>query len=179
MLGAIVAVIALAAAAVLYFTDGFGIWARPGPIVKPVSATVFSPGGAPDNPQQAGLAIDGNPDTSWSTVTYKDAVPFPNFIEGEGLVLHLSEPTALSAVSVDLSSTGTEIQIRSSPTETPAALADTTELTPATPLQPGHNVIEVHDQTETSNVLVWITKLGTTDGKSRTEISEITLQAAA
>jgi serine/threonine protein kinase len=179
MLGAIVGVIALAAAAVLYFTDGFGIWARPGPVVKPVSATVFSPGATPDNPQQAGLAIDGNPDTSWSTVTYRDAVPFPNFIEGEGLMLRLSEPTALSAVTIDLSSTGTEVQLRSSPTETPAALADTTELTPTTPLQPGHNVIEVHDQTETSNVLVWITKLGTTDGKSRTEISEITLQAAA
>jgi serine/threonine protein kinase len=179
MLGAIVGVIALAAAAVLYFTDGFGIWARPGAVVHPVSATVFLPGGAPDNPQQAGFAIDGNPDTSWSTVTYKDAVPFPNFIEGEGLVLHLSEPTALSAVTIDLSSTGTEVQIRSSPTDKPAALADTTELTPTTPLQPGHNAVEVHDQTKTSNVLVWITKLGTTDGKSRIEISEITLRAAA
>ena len=177
-LGAIVAVIALAVAAVLYFTDGFGIWARPGAVVHPVSATVFSPGGAPDNPQQAGLAIDGNPDTSWSTVTYNDAVPFPNFIEGEGLVLHLSEPTALSAVTIDLSSSGTEVQIRSSPTDKPAALADTTELTPTTPLQPGHNRIQVHDQTKTSNVLVWITKLGTADGKSRTDISEITLQAA-
>jgi hypothetical protein len=37
----------------------------------------------------------------------------------------------------------------------------------------------VHDRSKTSNVLVWITKLGTTDGQSRTEISEITLQAAA
>ena len=79
---AVVGVIVLTAGAVLYFTDGFGIWTRPGPIVKPVSATVFSPDGAPDNPQKADLAIDGNPDTAWSTVTYKDAVPFPNFIEG-------------------------------------------------------------------------------------------------
>ena len=39
--------------------------------------------------------------------------------------------------------------------------------------------IEVHDQTKTSNVLVWISTLGTTDGRSRTAISEITLQAAA
>ena len=178
-LGAIVGVIVLAAAAVLFFTDGFGIWSRPGPIVKPVSATVFSPGGAPDNPQQADSAIDGNPDTSWSTVTYTDPVPFPNFIEGEGLLLHLSEPTALSAVTIDLSSTGTEVQIRSSPTEKPAALADTTELTPVTPLQAGDNRIEVNDPTKTSNVLVWISKLGTTDGKSRTEITEITLQAAS
>src|SRR6185369_16864687 len=127
---AVVGVIVLTAGAVLYFTDGFGMWTRPGPIVKPVSATVFSPDGAPDNPQKADLAIDGNPDTAWSTVTYKDPVPFPNFVEGEGLLLHLSEPTALSAVTIDVSSTGTEVQIRSSPTEKPATLADTSELTP-------------------------------------------------
>ncbi|MDZ4267227.1 MAG: serine/threonine-protein kinase [Mycobacterium sp.] len=178
-LAAVIGVIVLAAAAVVWFTDGFGRWTGPGPIVKPVSATVFSPSGVPDNPQKAGLAIDGNPETSWPTVTYRDPVPFPNFIEGEGLVLHLSEPTALSAVIIDLSSTGTEVQIRSSPTENPAELADTTELTPTTPLQPGRNRIEVRDRTKTSNVLVWISTLGTTDGQSRTAISEVTLQAAA
>ena len=176
---ALMGVIVLTVAAVAWLTDGFGLWSRPGPIVTPVSATVFSPSGAPDNPQEAGSAIDGNPDTSWSTATYKDPVPFPNFVEGEGLLLHLSAPTALSAVTIDLSSTGTEVQIRSSPTETPATLDDTTELTPTTPLQPGHNRIAVGDATKTSNVLVWITKLGTIDGQSRTAISEITLQAAA
>jgi serine/threonine protein kinase len=176
---AIIGVIVLTAAAVLFFTNGFGIWTRDGPIVKPVSATVFSPGGAADNPQDADLAIDGNPDTLWSTVTYKDPVPFPNFIEGMGLLLHLSEATALSAVTIDVSSTGTEVQIRSSPTDAPTDLADTTELTPTTPLEHGHNRIAVRDRTETSNVLVWITTLGTTNGESRTEISDITLRAAA
>jgi serine/threonine protein kinase len=176
---AAVGVIVLTAAAVLYFTEGFGIWTRPGRIVKPVSATVFSPDGAPDNPQNANLAIDGNPNTVWSTVTYKDAVPFPKFIEGMGLLLHLSEPTALSAVTIDVSSTGTQVQIRSSPTEAPAKLADTVELTPTMPLQPGHNRIAVHDRTKTSNVLVWISTLGSTHGESRMEISEITLRAAA
>ena len=147
-------------------------------MVKPVSATVFAPGGEPDNPQQAKLAIDGNPNTGWSTVTYKDAVPFPKFIQGMGLLLHLSEPTALSVVTVDVPSTGTQVQIRSSPTENPAKLDDTTELTPTTSLQPGHNRIAVHNGTKTSNVLVWISTLGTTNGESRTELSEITLQAA-
>ncbi|WP_204808059.1 serine/threonine-protein kinase [Mycobacterium riyadhense] len=176
---AAVGVILLTAAAVLWFTDGSGHWTRPGPIVKPVSATVFSPDGAPDNPQDAKLAIDGNPNTAWSTVTYKDAVPFPKFIQGMGLLLHLSEPTALSAVTIDVSSTGTQVQIRSSPTDAPTRLADTSELTPTTSLQPGHNRVAVHNRTKTSNVLVWISTLGTTDGASRTEISEITLQAAA
>ena len=169
----------LTAAAVLYLTDGFGIWTRPARIVEPTSATVFSPDGAPDNPQNAKLAIDGNPDTAWSTVTYQDAIPFPKFIEGMGLLLHLSEPTALSAVTIDVSSTGSQVQIRSSPAEAPAKLADTTELTPNTPLQPGHNRIAVHNQTKTANVLVWISKLGSTDGRSRMQISEITLEAAA
>jgi serine/threonine protein kinase len=178
-IAAVAGVIVLTVAAVLFFTDGFGMSTRPGPMVKPTSATVFSPGGAPDNPQEADLAIDGSPDTGWSTVTYKDPVPFPTFIEGEGLLLHLSEPTALSAVTIDVSSTGTKVQIRSSPTENPAKLADTTELTPTTSLQPGHNRIEVGNRTETSNVLVWISTLGTTDGQSRTSISDITLQAVA
>ena len=63
------------------------------------------------------------------------------------------------------------MQIRSSATENPAKLADTTELVPTTSLQRGHNRIEVHDRTKTSNVLVWITKLGTIDGQSRTSRS--------
>lgn len=176
---AVIGVVVLTAAAVVWFTDGFGRWTRPGPIVKPVSATVFSPDGAPDNPQDAKLAIDGNPNTAWSTVTYKDAVPFPKFIEGMGLLLHLSEPIALSAVTIDVSSTGTKVQIRSSPIEAPAKLADTVELTPTTPLEPGHNRIPVHNRTKTSNVLVWISTLGTTNGESRTKIYEITLQATA
>ena len=176
-IAALLAVIAVAVGAVLYFT-GSGGTSRPGPVVKPESATVFAPGGSPDNPQDAGKAIDGDPNTAWSTVTYRDAVPFPTFIEGQGLILHLSEPTSLSAVTIDISSTGTEVQIRSSPTEKPAALDDTTELAPTATLQPGENRIEIEDPSKTSNVLVWISKLGTTDGKSRTEISEVTLQAA-
>ncbi|MBW0012791.1 protein kinase family protein, partial [Mycobacterium sp.] len=68
--------------------------------VKPVKATVFSPGGPPDSPNTAGLAIDGNPATAWSTDTYVDAQPFPKFKDGVGLLLQLPEPTSLSAVAI-------------------------------------------------------------------------------
>ena len=43
----------------------------------------------------------------------------------------------------------------------------------------GHNRIAVRDRSTTANVLVWIITLVTTKGQSRTDISEITLQAAA
>ena len=152
---------------------------RPAVPVKPVAATVFSPGGGADNPGQAGLAIDGDPKTGWSTDTYFDAVPFPNFKRGVGLLVQLPRPAVVTAVGLEVASTGTQVQIRSSPTANPAALSDTTELTPPVPLAPGHNRIPVNNAPPTSTVLVWISTLGTTDGKSRAEIAEITLEAAA
>jgi putative peptidoglycan lipid II flippase len=147
-----------------------------GATVKPVRATVFSPEGGADSPGLADLAIDGNPATVWPTDTYSDAAPFPAFKNGVGLMLELPQPTKLSEVTVEVSSTGTSVQIRSSQTPTPSALEDTTELTPPTPLKPGPNTISVNDATPTSNVLVWISTLGTVNGESRSDISEITLK---
>ncbi len=52
-------------------------------------------------------------------------------------------------------------------------------LTPATALKTGHNTIPVRAGAATSNLLVWITTLGSTDGKNRSELSKITIQAAS
>ena len=146
--------------------------------VKPVKAVVFSPGGSPDSPNSAGLAIDGNPTTAWSTDTYFDPQPFPKFKDGVGLMLQLAEPTPLSSVAIDLNSTGTVAQIRSSAGMTPAKLGDTAELTPPSPLQPGHNVLPIKSSAPTTFVLIWISTLGNTGGRSHSDISEVTLQSA-
>ena len=130
-------------------------------------------------PGQAGQAIDGDPSTSWSTEVYTDAVPFPSFKQGEGLMLQLPSPTVVGQVTIDTPSTGTKVEIRSASTPTPSTLNDTTVLAPAFPLKPGHNVIPVRAGSPTSNLLVWISTLGTTNGKSQASISEITVQAAS
>ncbi|MBY0441797.1 MAG: murein biosynthesis integral membrane protein MurJ [Mycobacteriaceae bacterium] len=150
-----------------------------GSVVKPIRATVFSPGEDADNPAQAGMAIDGDPASAWSTDTYSDAVPFPGFKSGVGLLLQLPNPTVVGWVTLDVPSTGTKVEIRSSSTPTPAKLDDTTALTPPTLLQPGHNSIQLKTAPPTSNLLVWISTLGSTDGKSRTEISELIVRAAS
>ncbi|HET7667893.1 MAG TPA: protein kinase family protein [Mycobacterium sp.] len=144
-----------------------------------ISAAVFSPDGSPDSPDSAGAAIDGNPATAWSTDTYYDADPFPKFKPGVGLLVQLAQPTAVKAVAVDLNSTGTVVQVRAAANNKPAALADTTELTPPTPMQPGHNRIPVTAAQPVSTVLVWISTLGSSNGMSRAAISEITLDAAS
>jgi hypothetical protein len=147
--------------------------------LQPVAAVVFSPDGSPDSPGSAGAAIDGNPATAWSTDTYYDADPFPKFKSGVGLLVRLAKPAALSAVTVDLNSTGTVVQVRSAANDAPKTLADTAELTPPTPMRPGRNRIPVGNSAPVANVLVWISALGSSDGKSRAAISEIELQAAS
>jgi putative peptidoglycan lipid II flippase len=151
--------------------------AADGSIVKPVSATVFSPGQEADNPGQAGQAIDGSPGTAWDTDTYHDPVPFPGFKSGVGLLLQLPQPTVVGAVTVDVPSTGTKIQIRSAATATPGKLENTTALSQPVAVHPGHNSIPVNGSSPTSYLLVWIPTLGTTNGESRTSISDLTVQA--
>lgn len=150
-----------------------------GDVIKPVKATVFSPMGGADAPELAALAIDGDTSTVWPTDTYSDPVPFPNFKNGVGLMLDLSKDTAVGSVTVDLNSTGTEIQIRSADSGSPSSLENTKALTPSTPMRPGSNTIEIDDADPTSHLLVWISKLGQVDGENRTDIAEITLNAPA
>ena len=85
----------------------------------------------PDNAGQAGQAIDGDPSTSWATEVYTDAVPFPSFKQGEGLILQLPKPTVVGQVTIDMPSTGTKVEIRSASTPSPSKLDDTTVLAPA------------------------------------------------
>ncbi|PQD99113.1 murein biosynthesis integral membrane protein MurJ [Mycobacterium sp. EPG1] len=151
----------------------------PGTEIKPVRATVFSPEGEADAPESAGLAIDGDSSTVWPIDTYSDPVPFPNFKNGVGLMLQLSEPTKIGSVTINLNSTGTEVQIRSSSSPSPSSLDATTALTEPTPVKPGSNTIEVEDAEPTSNVLVWVSTLGQVNGQSRSDIAEITLNAAS
>lgn len=153
--------------------------AAAGNVVKPTRASVYSPDGDADNAGTAGQAIDGDPSTAWATEVYTDAVPFPSFKQGEGLMLQLPNPTVVGQVSIDTPSSGTKVEIRSSATASPASLNDTTVLAPAFTLKPGHNVIPVRSGSPTSNLLVWISTLGTTNGKSQAGFSEITVQAAS
>jgi putative peptidoglycan lipid II flippase len=55
-------------------------------------------------------------------------------------------------------------------------LDDTTPMTQPAPMKTGSNTITIDNAQPTSYVLVWITTLGTVDGKSETAISGITLK---
>lgn len=151
----------------------------PGDVVRPVGATVYSPEGEADNPDLAALAIDGDRATVWPTDTYSDPDPFPGFKNGVGLMLQLPSATRVSTVSLGVTSTGTQIQIRASSTANPASLEDTTALTQPQTMQTGDNTIQVNAEAPTQYLLVWISKMGSTGGQSRTDINEITVRSAS
>jgi putative peptidoglycan lipid II flippase len=94
-------------------------------------------------------------------------------------MLQLPESTVVGNVTIAVSSTGTQVQIRSSSTPDPASLNDTTLLVGPTALTSGSNTISVPNAAPTSHLLVWISTLGQTAGKSRVDVSEISVRAAS
>jgi len=143
------------------------------PIV-PTKAAVYSPQGTMDDSRNAGKAIDGDPATSWATDAYSQQLP--RLKNGLGLMLTLPDSVALSSVTVDSPSSGTVVEIRSSPSATPD-LSDTTVLTTTT-LQSGRTTLTLNNMEPTRYLLVWITKLGGYATPYSSKIAELTLQRA-
>jgi putative peptidoglycan lipid II flippase len=137
--------------------------------VQPSGATVFSPQGSADNPATAGLAVDGNPTTKWSTDTYFQQ--FPTFKSGVGLLVNLAQPAALGAVTITSPSVGSTVEIRTAPSDKPTL--DQTQVIGTGVLKDGVTTIPVTTDGNATRVLVWITKLGTDNGKNQTSIAEV------
>jgi hypothetical protein len=85
--------------------------------VTPVSATAFGPGGTSsgDDPQDASLALSGDPATPWHTDWYATA-RFGNLQAGTGLLLDLGRTVTAASVAIRLGSTpGADLQLRAGP----------------------------------------------------------------
>jgi transcriptional regulator with XRE-family HTH domain len=82
--------------------------------LAPVSAAAFGPGGTAqgDNPQNARLALAGNPATPWHTSWYTSA-HFGNLQTGTGLLLDLGRPVMVTNAQITLGSIpGADIELR-------------------------------------------------------------------
>jgi cytoskeletal protein RodZ len=82
--------------------------------VTPVSATAFGPGGTSDgdNPQQAPLALSGDPATPWYTNWYATAL-FGNDQNGTGLLVDLGRTVQVTGARIQLGTTpGANFQLQ-------------------------------------------------------------------
>jgi hypothetical protein len=130
--------------------------------------------GNPDNPGDVELLVDGDPDTSWSTDTYREQ--FPALKAGVGVLLTLTESVALSSVTLDSPSAGTVVQIRSAPSAD-ADFDETTILGTAT-LDEGSTRIPLRAAPPTRYLVVWITRLAGDGADNASELSELDVQRA-
>jgi hypothetical protein len=138
-------------------------------VVSPTSAKVFDLTGDPDNADQVGQAVDGNPATSWSTYDYRQ--PFPALKPGVGIMVSFTTPVQLSSLIITSPSTGSQLQIRSAPSPQ-ASFAQTIQIGTAT-IGQGGTTVSLTGSQPVQNVLIWITKLGGGGDQNITQISDL------
>ena len=131
----------------------------------------FDPGGdKQENPDQVHNAIDGFPDTAWSTSRYKSA-DFGGLKGGVGLLLDLGTVRPIHAVQVGFSAPGAQVELRVGATQP----ADDKALTTVAAARAGKQVAALNPAPGTTArfVLVWITSLPKDGTGYRVGISEL------
>lgn len=134
----------------------------------------FDPmGNGSENPEQAGKAVDGDPDTFWYTRNYYGHSDFGNLKPGVGLILDLGKPQDVRKVRADFAGrTSAELLVAdqdasSMPTSFDAFRKIASGTGESLTYHPDHPV-------RSRYVLVWLTDLPlATDGNYRGRISEI------
>ncbi len=152
-----------------------GAPAGPGTTIR--NAEIFDPegDGQPENDGDVPLTFDGDPGTTWSTVSYRGSAAFGNLKSGVGLLYDLGGPQDIAGVTVTTPTPGMTVEVRTA--DSPpgdvngfdAAASGTLEET--TDLQ--------FDEPVTARyVLLWVTGLVDGGDGFSAKIGEVTVQAA-
>ncbi|WP_369633466.1 murein biosynthesis integral membrane protein MurJ [Nocardia sp. JMUB6875] len=146
-----------------------------GGVPVPVTgATVFSPEGTPDNVGSVGAVLDNNPATTWRTDAYFQQ--FPALKKGVGVLSTLGSPSKLTKVIIESPASGTQVEIRTSPTASPTL--DQTQLIGSAMLGDGTTEIPVRADQPARYVLIWITQLANNGGQFQSSIAEVRFESA-
>jgi hypothetical protein len=154
--------------------------ANPAPKPKPVQiagVSDFDPEATPpeENPQEAPLAIDGNPATAWETVTYYRA-DLGGLKSGVGLRLDLGRTTKVTAVHLTLGGSPTDLQIlaaRKGATE--PQTTDGLKKVAARSGAGGTVNLTLSRPVETRYLVVWLTSLPPVGGGYKGQIAEVSV----
>jgi len=137
-----------------------------------VTARDFDPQGSDlsENPDEAGLAVDGNPSTSWQTSRYDQQFGPGGLKTGVGLVLDLGADHDVSAVDLTTlgSPTGVQIYVTSQdPTNLQGA-----KVAGESTLDGSRGTVSLDPAVGGRYVVVWLTQLPTAPGGFRGGVAE-------
>jgi putative peptidoglycan lipid II flippase len=131
-----------------------------------------------ENPEDVGLAVDGNPETGWRTSTYYRRADLGGLKDGVGLVVDLGGPREVDSMRILLGGAGTALTVyATSPGgEVPGSLRDLRRI--ATLDDAGTDVtVTFPANTITRRVVVWLTALPQVGpGEFQGDVREISLK---
>lgn len=133
------------------------------------------PGDGEEHDEQAALVVDGNPSTSWTTMTYFD--PINLLKDGVGLVLDLGKPADVSEVVIRAEGGPTDLEVRVA--DRRASALQGFEEFDRTGNATGPTTLRVAEPVQARYVLVWLTGLPKVGANYVGEISEVTVRGSA
>jgi hypothetical protein len=145
--------------------------------VEDVAADDFDPQGDPpeENPDDARNAVDGDPETSWTTSTYQQQLGPRGLKSGVGLLLDLGTTREVDALELDLAGEGTAFEVFLTD-EVPTGVDG---LTAAGQEELPEGVVGLTDARSGRYLVLWLTALpATDDGRFRGEVVDLQVLAS-
>ena len=155
--------------------------AAAGATLEIAGARDFDPDGDPpeENPDTVKNAIDGNPATSWQTLTYRGNPALGGLKPGVGVMLDLGKDQKASSVAVRFKGAPTSFEVYAAPagvTEPPDSV-DQLDKVGGQNAAPERATVKLDPTPTTRYLLVWLTRLPAADGGYRGEITDITVRS--
>lgn len=141
------------------------------------TATVYDPfgDGAPENDRDVPQSYDGDPATSWPTLTYRGSADFGNLKPGVGILYDLGSEQSLSGVSIT-GSDGAAVEVRTG--DDAEGDLDSFAVGAQGDLTGSADDLAFAEPVTTRYVLVWVTGLVPADGGFAADLAEVSPLAA-
>ncbi|GGO88686.1 hypothetical protein GCM10011584_16290 [Nocardioides phosphati] len=140
-------------------------------VVRDVRATAFDPtGDGGEHSDEAPLAVDGKPATSWTTEGYHQQFG-SGFKPGVGLVLDLGTSRSVSSVKVTVDGGATTVQLLAAGATAPTGVDGLEKV--ATGTGSGAITLTPGSPVDARYVVLWLTAVPQVDGEFRGAIAEV------
>lgn len=137
------------------------------------------PGNGEENAGTVGNAVDGDPATSWTTVTYYNRPDLGGLKSGVGLMLDLGSDQQVGSLSVQLGQAGTSFSVYAAPEGVTAAPSgpDAMQQVASADDAGQRATVELEGTPTTRFVLLWLTSLPAVPDGYRGEVAEVQLRS--
>lgn len=143
-------------------------------------ASDFDPeGDQTENPDQAANVFDGDPATTWSTVTYYNRPDLGGLKSGVGVLLDLGEDQSVGEVTVRFGTAPTSLRLYAAPEGTADAPTSLDQLQEVGGQDgaPERTTVQLDPAPTTRYLLLWLTELPAAPGGYRGEVAEVNVRS--